>query len=92
MLSSPWSPLLHPRPPDINPEVVLLDEPTASVDVLNRHIFWDLIRELAAEGKTLFVWGSRWRSPVGIRLLFTMMTKPRLSVSRPISGDFSNWS
>src|SRR5215471_17083660 len=38
-----------------NPDIVFLDEPTAGVDLINRHVFWDLIRELAADGKTLFV-------------------------------------
>lgn len=38
-----------------NPDIVFLDEPTAGVDLINRQTFWDLIRELASEGKTLFV-------------------------------------
>jgi len=38
-----------------NPDIIFLDEPTAGVDLVNRQVFWDLIRELAAEGKTLFV-------------------------------------
>lgn len=38
-----------------DPDIVFLDEPTAGVDLINRHVFWDLIRELAIEGKTLFV-------------------------------------
>ncbi|MBI3301266.1 MAG: ABC transporter ATP-binding protein, partial [Deltaproteobacteria bacterium] len=38
-----------------DPDIIFLDEPTAGVDLINRHVFWGLIRELAAEGKTLFV-------------------------------------
>jgi ABC-2 type transport system ATP-binding protein len=38
-----------------DPEIIFLDEPTAGVDLINRQVFWALIRELAAEGKTLFV-------------------------------------
>jgi len=38
-----------------DPDIIFLDEPTAGVDLINRQVFWDLIRELAAKGKTLFV-------------------------------------
>ncbi len=38
-----------------DPDIIFLDEPTAGVDVINRQVFWTLIRELAQEGKTLFV-------------------------------------
>ncbi len=37
------------------PRVVFLDEPTAAVGPASRRDFWSLIRELAAEGVTIFV-------------------------------------
>jgi ABC-2 type transport system ATP-binding protein len=38
-----------------NPPVLFLDEPTSGVDPIARSAFWDLIREMAAEGHTIFV-------------------------------------
>ncbi len=37
------------------PPVLFLDEPTSGVDPLSRRSFWDLIREMAESGTTIFV-------------------------------------
>jgi ABC-2 type transport system ATP-binding protein len=36
-----------------NADLLMLDEPTAGVDVEGRHEFWQVMREVAAEGKTV---------------------------------------
>ena len=38
-----------------NPKIIFLDEPTAGVAPLARLSFWELIKKLAKEGKTIFV-------------------------------------
>src|SRR5260221_9924907 len=37
------------------PEIVFLDEPTAGVAPASRERFWNLIKKIAGEGKTVFV-------------------------------------
>ena len=36
-----------------DPEVILLDEPTVAMDVETRHRFWERMRHVAAEGRTV---------------------------------------
>ncbi|MFZ3132020.1 MAG: ABC transporter ATP-binding protein [Desulfosporosinus sp.] len=38
-----------------NPQLLILDEPTAGVDPVSRRVFWDLIHQLAKEGMTVLV-------------------------------------
>jgi ABC-2 type transport system ATP-binding protein len=37
------------------PKIIFLDEPTSGVDPITRANFWNVIREMAAQGKTIFV-------------------------------------
>jgi ABC-2 type transport system ATP-binding protein len=36
-----------------NPDLLLLDEPTVALDVEGRRVFWDAVRAIAAQGKTV---------------------------------------
>jgi ABC-2 type transport system ATP-binding protein len=38
-----------------NPEVIFLDEPTAGLDPRSRLTMWDIVRDLAREGTTIFL-------------------------------------
>ena len=38
-----------------DPEIIILDEPTAGVDVELRHELWDYLRQLHGEGKTILL-------------------------------------
>ena len=38
-----------------DPEILILDEPTAGVDVALRHDLWDFLQELHKEGKTILL-------------------------------------
>lgn len=37
------------------PKILILDEPTAGVDIVNRHIMWDFLREVNARNVTIIL-------------------------------------
>ncbi len=37
------------------PQIIFLDEPTAGLDPRSRQVMWDIIRELVADGVTVFL-------------------------------------
>jgi len=37
------------------PEIIFLDEPTSGVDPITRNNFWNIIKDMASQGKTVFV-------------------------------------
>ena len=38
-----------------DPQILILDEPTAGTDLILRHLIWDYLKELNAGGKTIFL-------------------------------------
>jgi ABC-2 type transport system ATP-binding protein len=38
-----------------NPQIIFLDEPTTGLDPRSRHTMWDIIRQLVADGVTIFL-------------------------------------
>ena len=38
-----------------NPEILILDEPTAGVDIELRHMLWDFLKKINKEGKTILL-------------------------------------
>jgi len=37
------------------PDLLILDEPTSGLDPIMKHVFYDMVQEMRAEGKTVFV-------------------------------------
>lgn len=38
-----------------NPEILILDEPTAGVDIISRRLIWDYLKEINLNGKTIIL-------------------------------------
>lgn len=51
---------------DIEPEILILDEPTRGIDVGTKHEFYRLIRGLASEGKAILVISSELEEIIGL--------------------------
>ena len=64
-----------------DPRLIFLDEPTTGLDPRSRRTMWQIIRDLAAAGVTIFLTTQTWRrpisSPAGSRSSTTAVSSPR---------------
>lgn len=51
---------------DIEPDILILDEPTRGIDVGTKHEFYRLIRKLASDGKAILVISSELEEIIGL--------------------------
>jgi len=65
------------------PELLVLDEPTAGVDPQSRRRFWERIFELAADGTTIFVSTHYMDEAVRCHRLCMLRDGERVAVGRP---------
>ena len=66
-----------------DPELLVLDEPTAGVDPQSRRLFWEHLFELAAAGTTIFVSTHYMDEAVRCHRLCLMRDGRRVGVGRP---------
>jgi ribose transport system ATP-binding protein len=66
-------------------DILLLDEPTRGVDIGSREKIYSAIAELAAEGKAILMISSYLPELFGMCDRLAVMTRGRLSPTRPIS-------
>ena len=66
-----------------SPQIIFLDEPTAGLDPRSRQVMWDIIRELVADGVTVFLRPSTSRRPIGSPIASPCWTTGRWGGGEP---------
>jgi ABC-2 type transport system ATP-binding protein len=69
------------------PSILLLDEPTRSLDPAAATHFWNLVRELPAQGSTVMLATHSFSEAAAVGDSLVVLHRGRLAASRTISGD-----
>jgi putative multiple sugar transport system ATP-binding protein len=72
----------------VEPEVIILDEPTKGVDVGAKYEIYTLIRQLAMEGKAILLISSELPEILGLSDRIYVMSKGR--ITGELKGDEAN--
>lgn len=70
-----------------DPSIVLLDEPTRSLDPGSAGHFWNLVRELATGGSTVVLATHNFSEAAAVGDRIAILSRGRLAAYRPIAGD-----
>ena len=68
------------------PSIILLDEPTRSLDPASAAAFWELVRDLAATGATIVVATHSFNEAVAVGDSVAVLQEGRLAGSRTLTG------